>query len=195
MEERKLLFATNNHHKLDEIRNVKGLNFEILSLKDVGFEGEIPEDFDTLRENALQKARFIHDKTGHDCFADDTGLEVDALGGRPGVLSARYAGPQCNADDNINKLLTELRGKIRRTARFRTVIALIINGEEQIFEGVAEGEILSQKRGEDGFGYDPVFLPMCYMQTFAEMSAAMKNTISHRAKATQKLIEFLQHNG
>jgi XTP/dITP diphosphohydrolase len=192
MEKRKLLFATNNSHKLEEIRNVEGLNFEILSLKDAGFEGEIPEDFETLRENALQKARFIHDKTGMDCFADDTGLEVDALGGRPGVRSARYAGPQCNAEDNMNKLLTELYGKIRRTARFRTVIALILNGEENIFEGVAEGEILSRKRGNDGFGYDPVFLPMCYMQTFAEMSLAMKNTISHRAKATQKLIEFLQ---
>lgn len=192
MEKHKLLFATNNPHKLEEIRNVEGLNFEILSLNDVGFSVEIPEDFETLRENALQKARFIHRETGLDCFGDDTGLEVDALGGRPGVHSARYAGPQCNAEDNINKLMDELRGKIRRTARFRTVIALIIDGEEHLFEGVAEGEILSKKRGEGGFGYDPVFLPMCYMQTFAEMSLAVKNTISHRAKATQKLIEFLQ---
>jgi len=195
MEKRKLIFATNNLHKLEEIRNVEGLNFEILSLKEAGVEGEIPEDFETLKENALQKARFIHDKTGMDCFADDTGLEVDALGGKPGVMSARYAGPQCNAEDNINKLMAELRGKIKRTARFRTVIAFILNGKEHFFEGVAEGEILSQKRGEDGFGYDPVFLPMCYMQTFAEMSLAMKNTISHRAKAVQKLIEFLQKSG
>jgi XTP/dITP diphosphohydrolase len=128
-----------------------------------------------------------------DCFADDTGLEVDALGGRPGVMSARYAGPQCNAEDNIQKLLGELMGKIIRKARFRTVIALILNGEEYFFEGVAEGEILSTKQGEEGFGYDPVFLPACFTQSFAQMDRAVKNKISHRAKATGKLIEFLQH--
>ncbi|MFP4470866.1 MAG: non-canonical purine NTP diphosphatase [Bacteroidales bacterium] len=189
---KKLVFVTNNLHKLGEIRNVEGLNAEVLSLKEIGFEGEIPEDYDTLKENALQKAKYIHDRFGLDCFADDTGLEVDALGGRPGVLSARYASPQCNAEDNIEKLLQELRGKARRTARFRTVIALLLDGEEHFFEGVVEGEIMSQKRGADGFGYDPVFLPACYTQTFAEMSLPMKNKISHRAKAMGKLIEFLQ---
>jgi XTP/dITP diphosphohydrolase len=193
MEKKKLIFATNNRHKLEEVSGVEGLNFEILSLNEVGFEGDIPEDYDTLRENALQKARFVHDKLGMDCFADDTGLEVDALGGRPGVMSARYAGPQCNAEDNIQKLLGELMGKIIRKARFRTVIALILNGEEYFFEGVAEGEILSTKQGEEGFGYDPVFLPACFTQSFAQMDRAVKNKISHRAKATGKLIEFLQH--
>lgn len=192
---RKLIFATNNQYKLQEIRNVDGLNVDVLSLKDIGFEGAIPEDHETLKENALQKARFIHEKYGMDCFADDTGLEVDALDGRPGVMSARYAGPQCNPDDNIRKLLQELHGRIRRTARFRTVIALIMDGKEHFFQGVAEGEILSEKRGDEGFGYDPVFLPMCYMQTFAEMSLEMKNKISHRAKAMGRLIEFLQKNG
>ncbi len=189
---RKLVFATNNLHKLEEIRNVEGLNTEVLSLRDIGFEGDIPEDHDTLRENALQKARYIHDRFGLDCFADDTGLEVDALGGRPGVLSARYAGPQCNPEDNIRKLLNELHGKALRTARFRTVIALIMDGEEHFFEGVAEGEILSEKRGTDGFGYDPVFLPACYRETFAQMSLPLKNKISHRARAMEKLIGFLK---
>lgn len=192
MEKKKLVFATNNAHKLDEVRNVEGLNFNILSLNDIGFEGEIPEDYDTLKENALQKARYIHDKYGTDCFADDTGLEVDALDGRPGVLSARYAGPQCNPADNMQKVLDELRGKIIRKARFRTVIALIMNGQEHYFEGVVMGEILSEKRGDSGFGYDPIFLPACYTHTFAQMDLALKNKISHRAKATAKLIAFLQ---
>lgn len=192
MEKKKLIFATNNVHKLSEVKNVEGLNFEILSLKDVGFEGEIPEDFDTLRENAMQKARFIHDKLGMDCFADDTGLEIDALDGRPGVLSARYAGPQCNPEDNIRKVLEELKGKIIRKGRFRTVIALIMNGQEHYFEGVVQGEILSEKRGEDGFGYDPIFLPACFTHSFAQMDISLKNKISHRAKATGKLIGFLQ---
>lgn len=192
MEKRKLIFATNNAHKLGEVKNVDGLNFEILSLNEVGFEGEIPEDFDTLKENAMQKARFIHEKLGMDCFADDTGLEIDALDGRPGVMSARYAGPQCNAEDNIQKVLEELKGKIIRKGRFRTVIALILNNQEYYFEGVVQGEILSEKRGEDGFGYDPIFLPACFTHTFAQMDLALKNKISHRAKAIGKLIEFLQ---
>ena len=191
---RKLVFATNNPHKLDEINNVEGLNVEIVSLKDINFSGEIPEDYETLKENALQKARYIHDKYGLDCFADDTGLEIDALDGRPGVYSARYAGPQCNPEDNIQKVLQELKGKIKRTGRFRTVIALIFEGKEYFFQGVVEGEIMSEKRGEDGFGYDPIFLPMCYAYTFAQMSLAMKNKISHRAKAMGKLIEFLKSN-
>jgi XTP/dITP diphosphohydrolase len=192
MKKQQLVFATNNAHKLDEVRNVEGINFEIISLKELGFEGEIPEDFDTLKENALQKARFIQDKYQANCFADDTGLEIDALGGKPGVLSARYAGPQCNSEDNINKVLEDLKGKIIRKARFRTVIALILNDEEHFFQGVVEGEILSIKRGQDGFGYDPIFLPACYTHTFAEMDLSLKNKISHRAKATGKLVEFLQ---
>jgi len=192
MEKKKLIFATNNAHKLDEVKNVEGLNFEILNLKDIGFEGEIPEDFDTLKENAMQKARFIHDKFGMDCFADDTGLEIDAIDGMPGVLSARYAGPQCNSEDNIQKVLEELKGKIIRKGRFRTVIALIMDGKEHYFEGVVMGEILSEKRGESGFGYDPIFLPACFTHSFAQMDLALKNKISHRAKATGKLIEFLQ---
>jgi XTP/dITP diphosphohydrolase len=193
MEKKKLVFATNNAHKLDEVRNVEGLNFEILSLKDIGFDGDIPEDFNTLRENAMQKARFIHDKYGMNCFADDTGLEIDALDGRPGVMSARYAGPQCNAEDNMAKVLEELKGRIIRKARFRTVIALILDDEEHYFEGVVQGEILSEKRGDSGFGYDPIFLPACYTHTFAQMDLSLKNKISHRAKATGKLIEFLQN--
>jgi len=192
MEKKKLIFATNNAHKLGEVKNVEGLNFEIVSLKDIQFEGEIPEDFDTLKENAMQKARYIHDKFGMDCFADDTGLEIDALDGRPGVLSARYAGPQCNSEGNIQKVLEELKGKIIRKGRFRTVIALIMDGKEYYFEGVVQGEILSEKRGESGFGYDPIFLPACFTHSFAQMDLVLKNKISHRAKATGKLIEFLQ---
>lgn len=192
MKKQQLIFATNNAHKLDEVRNVEGINFEIISLKELGFDGEIPEDFDTLKENALQKARYIHNKFQVNCFADDTGLEIDALDGKPGVLSARYAGPQCNFEDNINKVLEDLKGKIIRKARFRTVIALILNDEEHFFQGVVEGEILSTKRGEEGFGYDPIFLPACYTHTFAEMDLSLKNKISHRAKATAKLVEFLQ---
>ena len=191
----KLVFATNNPHKLREVRNVDGLNFEILSLKDIGFAGDIPEDFDTLKENALQKARFIYDKYGINCFADDTGLEIDQLGGRPGVMSARYAGPQCNPEDNINKVLKELQSKAKRTGRFRTVIALIMDNEETFFEGTVEGEILSVKHGVSGFGYDPIFLPVGYSQSFAEMDLALKNRISHRAKAVQKLIRFLLEKG
>ncbi len=192
MKKQKLIFATNNAHKLDEVKNVEGINFEILSLKDIGFEGEIPEDFETLKDNALQKAHYIHDKYKVNCFADDTGLEIDALDGRPGVLSARYAGPQCNPEDNIKKVFQELKGKIIRKGRFRTVIALILDNEEYLFEGVVQGEILSEKRGRDGFGYDPIFLPACFTHTFAEMDLSLKNKISHRAKATGKLIEFLQ---
>ncbi len=151
----KLVFSTNNPHKLKEVRNVEGLNFEILSLKDIGFSGDIPEDFDTLKENALQKARVVHDFSGVNCFTDDTGLEIDAIEGRPGVMSARYAGPQCNADDNMQKVIGELRGKTIRTGRFRTIIALIMDDEELFFEGVVEGEILAERQGVDGFGYDP----------------------------------------
>lgn len=189
---RKLIFATNNLHKLDEIRSVAGLDIEILSLSDIDIEVEIPEDFDTLQENALQKARFIHEKTGMDCFADDTGLEIDALDGRPGVKSARYAGPQCNPEDNIRKVLTELVNINQRSARFTTVIALIIDNKEHIFMGKVEGEIIQSKQGVSGFGYDPIFRPEGYLQTFAEMPANEKNQISHRARAVQQLVAFLK---
>lgn len=189
---RKLIFATNNLHKLDEIRSVAGLDIEILSLRDIDIEVEIPEDFDTLQENALQKARFIHEKTGMDCFADDTGLEIDALDGRPGVKSARYAGPQCNPEDNIRKVLTELVNINQRSARFTTVIALIIDNKEHIFMGKVEGEIIQSKQGVSGFGYDPIFRPEGYLQTFAEMPANEKNQISHRARAVQQLVAFLK---
>jgi XTP/dITP diphosphohydrolase len=188
---RKLVFATNNHHKLNEISNIEGLDVEIVCLKDIGFDEEIPEDFDTLEENALQKARYVYDKTGLDCFADDTGLEIDALDGRPGVFSARYAGEPGNSEENIKKVLFELSGKTNRAARFRTVITLIIDGQELIFEGIVEGEILTEKHGADGFGYDPIFRPTGYSESFAEMDLVMKNKISHRARAMRQLINYL----
>jgi XTP/dITP diphosphohydrolase len=188
---RKLVFATNNHHKLNEISNIEGLDVEIVCLKDIGFDEEIPEDFDTLEENALQKARYVYDKTGLDCFADDTGLEIDALDGRPGVFSARYAGEPGNSEENIKKVLFELSGKTNRAARFRTVITLIIDGQELIFEGIVEGEILTEKHGADGFGYDPIFRPTGYSESFAEMDIVMKNKISHRARAMRQLINYL----
>lgn len=188
---RKLVFATNNLHKLHEISNIEGLNVEIVCLKDIGFNEEIPEDFDTLEENALQKARYVHEKTGLDCFADDTGLEIDSLDGRPGVFSARYAGEPGNSEENIKKVLFELSGKTNRAARFRTVIALIIDGQELIFEGIIEGELLTEKHGADGFGYDPIFRPTGYSESFAEMDLVMKNKISHRARAMRQLINYL----
>ncbi len=188
----KLLFATNNKHKLSEVRDAAGEMIEILGLSEVGFAGDIPEDHETLEENALQKARFIKQQTGMDCFADDTGLEIDALDGRPGVFSARYAGNQCNPEENIKKVLSEMEGIGQRRACFRTVIALIMNDEEFLFEGVAEGEIIKEKRGISGFGYDPVFLPQGFKETFAEMNVSLKNKISHRAQAVKKLIDFLK---
>jgi XTP/dITP diphosphohydrolase len=188
----KLLFATNNKHKLSEVRDAAGEMIEILGLSEVGFAGDIPEDHETLEENALQKARFIKQQTGMDCFADDTGLEIDALDGRPGVFSARYAGNQCNPEENIKKVLSEMEGIGQRRACFRTVIALIMNDEEFLFEGVAEGEIIKEKRGISGFGYDPVFLPQGFNETFAEMDVSLKNKISHRAQAVKKLIDFLK---
>lgn len=191
MKKQKLVFATNNPHKLNEISNIEDLNVEIVSLKDIGFNEEIPEDFDTLQENALQKARIIHEKTGLDCFADDTGLEIDALDGKPGVYSARYAGEPSNPEENIKKVLAELSGKTNRKARFRTVIALILDGQELFFEGIVEGEILTEKNGADGFGYDPIFRPTGYSESFAEMSLEMKNKISHRARAMRQLVNYL----
>ena len=191
MTKRRLLFATNNEHKLREIREIAGNDFEILGLKDVGFEGDIPETQDTIEGNAIQKARYIFDKVHLDCFADDTGLEIDALDGRPGVYSARYAGEGCSFDDNIEKVLLELKGSENRNARFRCMVCLIFDGKEHLFEGKIDGSITRERNGIGGFGYDPVFLPDGYHQTFAEMPAYLKNGISHRGRAMTKMMRFL----
>lgn len=188
---RKIVFATNNKHKLDEIREITRGEMEILSLSDIGCHDEIPETGTTLEQNALQKATYIKEHFGYDCFADDTGLETDALGGAPGVFSARYAGEQCNSDDNMQKVLAGLNGINNRKARFRTVIALILNGDTYYFEGIINGEIISEKRGAEGFGYDPIFVPEGYSRTFAELGDQEKNKISHRAVATHRLVDFL----
>lgn len=188
---RKIVFATNNKHKLEEIRGIVNNQLQILSLSDIHCNDEIDETGTTLEENALLKARYVKEKYGYDCFADDTGLEVEALDGGPGVYSARYAGEGCHPEDNIKKLLLVLHGVENRHARFRTVIALLMNGEEHLFEGVIRGLIMEEKRGGSGFGYDPVFMPEGYLQTFAELGNDIKNRISHRALATEKLISFL----
>jgi XTP/dITP diphosphohydrolase len=195
MVKRKLLFATNNTHKLREIREIAGNDCEIVSLKDVSFEGEIPEPHETIEENAVQKARYIYNKAHIDCFADDTGLEIDALDGRPGVYSARYAGEGCSFDDNIRKVLKELEGVGNRKARFRCVICLISGGKEYLFEGRIEGTISEIPHGKGGFGYDPVFFPDGYNQSFAEMPAYLKNGISHRGRAVTKMMRFLEGRG
>ncbi len=189
---RNIVFATNNTHKLREIRQLLGQVVKIVSLKEIGFDEEIPETGHTLKENALQKAQYIHDKYGIDCFADDTGLETDALNGAPGVYSARYAGEGCTYEDNVNKLLLEMRDAQVRTARFRTVIALILDGNTWFFEGSVEGEIIKEPKGVKGFGYDPVFQPAGYSLTFAGMPPELKNSISHRGKAVEKLTRFLK---
>lgn len=188
---REIVFATNNAHKLDEIRAIVGDRMKILSLADIGCHDDIPETADSLVGNALMKARYVKEHYGYDCFADDTGLMVDALDGAPGVYSARYAGPGHDSVANVNLLLKNLLGVTDRTARFVTVIALIINGEEHIFEGKVEGVILSERHGEAGFGYDPVFKPNESDCSFACMSPEAKNAISHRGRATAALIEFL----
>lgn len=188
---RELIFATNNPHKLSEVQSLLSNHFKLLSLNDIGFDEEIPEDHDTLEENASQKAWYIYHKTKRNCFADDTGLEVDALNGKPGVFSARYAGEGKNPKDNIIKLLHELEGVKNRNARFRTVVALIIDNNEYLFEGIVSGKIILQEQGMDGFGYDPIFLPDGYSLTFAEMDLVQKNQISHRARAICLLVEFL----
>ncbi|GHV63657.1 non-canonical purine NTP pyrophosphatase [Bacteroidia bacterium] len=190
----KIVFATNNAHKLEEIRNIMKGKYEIVSLSDIGCHEEIPEEQDTLEGNALQKARFIYEKYGCDCFADDTGLEVEALGNRPGVHSARYAGEAKNPAENVAKLLKEMEHIENRKARFRTVIAFIQSGKEQLFEGKVEGEILRELHGGDGFGYDPIFRPTGTHESFAEMSMDEKNKISHRGRAVEKLVEKLYHN-
>ena len=187
---KKLIFATNNPNKIREIRSAVS-SYKIISLEEIGIKEEIPETGSTLHENAFQKAAYIFNKTGEDCFADDTGLEIAALDNRPGVYSARYAGINCSAEDNINKVLDELDGVTNRNAVFKTVIALIINGKEFFFEGGIDGNILTNKTGYQGFGYDPIFLPNGYEISFAEMSLDEKNNISHRAKAVKKLIHFL----
>ncbi len=189
---KKIVFATNNAHKLREIRAILGCDFDVISLKELEIYEDIPETSDTLPGNALQKAEFVFKRTGLDCFADDTGLEVDSLNGEPGVYSARYAGEEASFDDNMNKLLTELGNETNRQARFRTVIALIMNNQEHFFEGSVEGEILREKVGGSGFGYDPIFQPKGYNQSFAEMSEELKNEISHRGLAVQKLEAFLR---
>jgi len=186
-----LVFATNNKHKLEEIRHLAGSHIQLLSLSDLGYTGDIPEEKETIEGNAAQKAWFIYNRFGIDCFADDTGLEIDALNGEPGVYSARYAGENCSFEDNINKVLAAMQGIENRKARFRTVIALIENGELTTFQGEIKGIICREKQGLQGFGYDPVFMPDGYDRTFAEMELAEKNCISHRALAVQKLIDHL----
>lgn len=186
-----IVFATNNKNKLREIRDIVGSKYNILSLSDINCHEDIPETADTIEGNALLKARFVKEKYGYDCFADDTGLEVEVLDNRPGVYSARFAGEDCNSENNINKLLSELEGIENRKARFRTVIALIKGETEEEFEGVIYGNISHERHGEGGFGYDKVFVPENYEKTFAEMLLEEKNSISHRAKATRLLIEYL----
>lgn len=188
---KKLVFATNNKHKLEEIRAILSDRIEVLSLADIACYDEIPETADTLEGNALIKARHIYDKYGFYCFADDTGLEVEALGGAPGVYSARYAGEHCSFADNVNKMLRELEGvPSPRKAVFRTVIALIDESGEHLFEGSVEGEILTEASGDTGFGYDPIFRPDGYSESFAALGEEIKNRISHRARATEKLAQF-----
>lgn len=186
-----LIFATNNLHKITEIQSLIGDTFILKSLQEIGCTDDIPETAPTLEGNALLKAQYVFTRYGRNCFADDTGLEIEALNGRPGVFSARYATDAHNFEANIDKVLDELSGVKNRNARFRTVVALIIEGTVHYFEGIVNGKIINKRKGEKGFGYDPVFLPDGYNQTFAEMSLADKNKISHRAKAIEKLIDFL----
>lgn len=188
---KKIVFATNNRHKLEEIRKITQGSLEILSLTDIGCNEEIDETGITLNENALIKATYVKERYGFDCFADDTGLEVDALEGAPGVYSARYAGEACRPEDNMEKLLAEMKETENRRAQFRTVIALRCNGENHLFEGVIRGSIIREKKGNEGFGYDPIFMPEGYDKTFAELGTEVKNQISHRAVATGKLMHFL----
>ena len=191
MKLKEIVFATNNKNKLRELREIVGDKFNILSLSEIGCHDDIVEDGSTFAENALIKARYVKEKFGYDCFADDSGLEVDALGGAPGVFSARYAGEPSNSENNIDKLLSELSDKSNRKARFKTVFALIIDDDTQFFDGTVTGTIVMQRYGCDGFGYDPIFLPDGKRLTFAQMSHDEKNEISHRGIATRKLIKYL----
>lgn len=188
---RKIVFATNNKHKLEEVRAIMGTHFDILSLSDINCTEDIPENGDTFEANAMEKARYIKDKYGYDCFADDSGLEVTVLNNAPGVYSARYAGEPSNSQRNIEKLMLEMEGKTERSARFRTCIALLLDDDEILFDGCIEGYIIDKLRGDNGFGYDPLFVPQGYDITFAQMSSQEKNRISHRAIATKKLIDYL----
>ena len=188
---KQIVFATNNKHKLEEVRAIVGRYFDVLSLSDIGCCEDIPEKGNTFEENATMKAHYIKDKYGYDCFADDSGLEVTALGNAPGIYSARYAGEPSDSLRNIEKLMFNMRGCKDRSARFRTCISLLYNGEEHIFEGFIKGSIIDTLRGKNGFGYDPLFVPDGYDITFAEMSSEEKNKISHRALATRKLVEYL----
>jgi len=189
----KICFATNNKKKIEEVKAALGPDFELVSLQEIGCHEELPETGDTLDHNAFEKARFVKENYGMDCFADDTGLEVESLNGAPGVYSGRFAGEPRSDERNIDLLLERMEGIINRKARFRTVIALILDGREYTFEGIAAGEILHQRVGEKGFGYDPIFRPLGYEQSFAELSLGEKNEISHRGKAVKTLIEFLNH--
>jgi XTP/dITP diphosphohydrolase len=198
---KQLVIATNNKHKVEEISKLAGKNIHLLTLKDIGCNDEIPEDQDTLEGNAYQKALFIYDKFGYDCFADDTGLEVDALNGEPGVYSARYSKDEApeipeekRSEYNIIKLLRKLQNKDNRKAAFRTSICLVENGKALFFEGKVEGHIINERHGKMGFGYDPVFVPNGYSKTFAEMDLDEKNKISHRSLATNKLLKYLNEN-
>lgn len=187
-----LVFASNNKNKITEIQSILPETIKILSLEDIGCYEEIPETADTIEGNAILKANYVSEKYGFDCFADDTGLEVDALNGAPGVYSARYAGEQRDADDNMNKLLAALKDSSNRKAQFKTVIALNINGKQELFTGIVRGEITLEKFGNKGFGYDPIFQPEEYQETFAQLQLEIKNKIGHRGKATQLLIAFLK---
>ena len=188
----KLVFATNNQHKIKELQALLGDHFEILSLNEIGCNEDIPENQPTLEGNARQKAFYVYEKYGFTCFADDTGLEIEALNGKPGVFSARYAGKEKNSQANMDKVLDQMEKINNRKARFRTVISLVINGKEKQFEGTVSGIITREKHGDGGFGYDPVFLPDGYNKTFAEMKLSEKNKISHRARAVKKLVRYLQ---
>ena len=188
----KLVFATNNIHKLTEIRAILGPKFDLSGLNEIGCFEDIPEEQSTLEGNASQKAFYVYRRYGHNCFADDTGLEIEALNHEPGVFSARYAGEEKNPQANMDKVLERLFKIKNRKARFRTVISLVLNGVEKQFEGMVEGKILSEKKGEKGFGYDPIFIPDGYEQSFAEMNLETKNKISHRGIAVKKLVQYLK---
>jgi len=188
---KQLVFATNNEHKLTEVRHILKNKFNILSLNDIGCHADIPETENSLQGNALLKAKFVKEHFGYDCFADDTGLECNALDGQPGVFSARYAGEECDSEANIRKLLENLKEKDDWSAQFRTVIALLYNGEQHFFEGIVKGTIINEHKGSNGFGYDPIFMPEGYQLTFAQMNEDDKNSISHRGRAVRKLVDFL----
>ena len=186
----KIVFATNNAHKLEEVAAILGDSYEVLSLREIGCNDDIPETSDSFAGNALQKAQYVKEHYGYDCFADDSGLEVDVLGGEPGIYSARYSGGGSEA--NMDKLLHNLTGKSERGAQFRTVIALLIGKDTRLFEGIVRGTIIDERRGEGGFGYDPIFVPEGYDLTFAQLGSKVKNHISHRAKAVEQLAEYLK---